>query len=80
MSAQLGQAPRNPAAFCAAPRAARQDGWMGFLRRILRTVESRHDLVEMDARMLKDIGLTRSEAHREASRAPWDVTSPSRRG
>jgi uncharacterized protein YjiS (DUF1127 family) len=34
----------------------------------------------MDARMLKDIGLTRSEAHREASRAPWDVTSPSRRG
>jgi uncharacterized protein YjiS (DUF1127 family) len=27
----------------------------------------------MDARMLKDIGITRTEAQKEAARAPWDI-------
>lgn len=80
MSAQLGQSPLLPATCNVARRAVRQDGWMGFLRQILRIVETRQDLLEMDERMLKDIGLTRREAEQEAGRAPWDVTTPSRRG
>ncbi len=54
--------------------AARQAGWLAWLRRVLRAIESRRHLAEMDERMLADIGISRAEALREASRAPWDLT------
>jgi uncharacterized protein YjiS (DUF1127 family) len=47
--------------------------WLGWLSAVLRAMETRHYLIEMDARMLKDIGITRSEAVEEANRAPWDL-------
>lgn len=56
--------------------AAQKAGWLAWLRRVLRTVESRRHLAEMDERMLADIGISRAEALREASRAPWDLTPP----
>lgn len=37
-----------------------------------RAITTRRQLLEMDERMLKDIGVTRAEALREAARAPWD--------
>ena len=48
-------------------------GWVNQLSVLLRTIITRRQLEEMDARMLRDIGVTRSEALAEAGRAPWDV-------
>ena len=42
-------------------------GWMGLLRR------QRRDLANLDPHLLKDIGLTRAAAAREARRKPWDA-------
>jgi len=58
--------------------AARRAGWFDWLSRVLKAVESRRLLAEMDSRMLADIGITRAEALEEAARAPWDLT-PRRR-
>jgi uncharacterized protein YjiS (DUF1127 family) len=59
------------------PLAARRP--RGVVRAVLaavagafRAVVTRRQLLEMDERMLKDIGITRAEALREAARAPWD--------
>jgi uncharacterized protein YjiS (DUF1127 family) len=51
-------------------------GWLDWLATMLHAIESRRRLTEMDARMLKDIGVSRSEALEEASRAPWDIGPP----
>jgi uncharacterized protein YjiS (DUF1127 family) len=48
-------------------------GWREWLFAMLRAMETRRYLVEMDERILKDIGITRSEAVEEANRAPWDL-------
>ena len=48
-------------------------GWLAWLVSALRAMETRRSLAQMDDRMLKDIGLTRSEALEEAGRAPWDL-------
>jgi uncharacterized protein YjiS (DUF1127 family) len=44
------------------------------LRAMLRAVRTRRQLAEMDDRMLRDIGISRLDALREAERAPWDLT------
>lgn len=36
---------------------------------------SRRNLARLDDHLLRDIGLTRSEAMAEAARAPWDAPS-----
>jgi uncharacterized protein YjiS (DUF1127 family) len=56
-------------------RTARRQkaGWLVWLAEAMRTIETRGHLAEMDARMLKDIGITRSQAEAEANRAPWDL-------
>ncbi len=48
-------------------------GWLAWLAEAMRAVSTRRRLAQMDDRMLKDIGLTRSEALEEADRAPWDI-------
>ena len=40
---------------------------------MLRVRSTRRLLAEMEPRMLSDIGLSHGQAHREASRAFWDV-------
>jgi uncharacterized protein YjiS (DUF1127 family) len=45
------------------------------LRQMSDTVHSRQALRRLDDHLLRDIGLTRHEAEKEASRAPWDVPS-----
>ncbi len=45
-------------------------------RRVLWALEvwrTRRILAELDARQLKDIGISRGEAQAEIARAPWDV-------
>lgn len=54
-------------------RADRVPAWAGWLRVMLRTISTRRQLARMDDRMLRDIGLSRSEALAEADRAPWDI-------
>jgi uncharacterized protein YjiS (DUF1127 family) len=48
-------------------------GWLEWLAAMLRAIETRHRLAEMDERMLHDIGITRGDAIEEATRAPWDL-------
>lgn len=59
-------------------RAGRQ-GWLAWLAALLQAIRTRRELAAMDARMLKDIGLTRSDAYEEIRRAPWDFGERPRR-
>jgi uncharacterized protein YjiS (DUF1127 family) len=45
---------------------------------IRQAVEGRRAISLMDARMLSDIGLSRSEALQEINRRPWDTTPRNR--
>ena len=40
---------------------------------VLSVFRQRHRLAELEPHMLKDIGLTEGQAHREAARPIWDV-------
>lgn len=56
--------------------------WRRFAARLLaaaRAAGTRRCLLEMDARMLKDIGITHAEAIEEARRMPWDIDVHRRR-
>lgn len=65
---------RNPCPIArGAPVARGRLGWLGWLALMLRAVETRRQLAEMDDRMLKDIGISRCDALIEAERAPWDA-------
>jgi uncharacterized protein YjiS (DUF1127 family) len=59
------------------PRVAAPAGlWRGFVARLSaagQAVATRRTLLEMDARMLKDIGITHAQAIEEARRMPWDL-------
>lgn len=60
----------------ASPRstpAQKRGAWVAWLARMIRTVSTRGQLVEMDERMLRDVGLTRHDARREMMRKPWDL-------
>ncbi|MEN0076440.1 MAG: DUF1127 domain-containing protein [Paracraurococcus sp.] len=54
--------------FPAAPKAPRLS-----LRGMWRALQTRRQLAEMDDRMLRDIGISRVDALREADRLPWDL-------
>lgn len=47
--------------------------WLEHLARFWRAHETRRQLSELDAHLLRDIGVTPTEAQREASRKPWDL-------
>jgi uncharacterized protein YjiS (DUF1127 family) len=56
--------------------------WQDFISRLVAArhrLSSRQALLEMDARMLRDIGITHAEAVEEARRAPWDLAPITRR-
>lgn len=65
MSAHLA-----PLALLPVRRAARPV--VALLAEMLRTVRTRQHLSELDDRMLRDVGLTRLDALRESSKAPWE--------
>jgi uncharacterized protein YjiS (DUF1127 family) len=44
------------------------------LQMMLRAITTRRQLAEMDDRMLKDVGISRVDALREAERLPWDLS------
>jgi uncharacterized protein YjiS (DUF1127 family) len=44
------------------------------LRAMVRAITTRRQLAEMDDRMLKDVGISRVDALREAERLPWDLS------
>jgi uncharacterized protein YjiS (DUF1127 family) len=72
MSAHMLSRPAACRAQMAVPRS-RGASWLAWLATAMRTIETRRRLAQMDDRMLKDIGITRSEALEEANRAPWDL-------
>ena len=64
------------------PMATTRPNALGTFARALaqafRAAMTRRELAGMDDRMLRDIGITRVDALREAARKPWDQT-PSKR-
>lgn len=54
-------------------RRTRPAGFVRGLLRMLALHRQRARLGQLDDRMLRDIGLTRHQACREAARPPWDV-------
>jgi uncharacterized protein YjiS (DUF1127 family) len=75
MSAHLRSASSLPASLPARLRAARQAGWLAFMRRALRAIETRQHLAGLDDHMLRDIGLSHADACAEIRRAPWDIAA-----
>jgi uncharacterized protein YjiS (DUF1127 family) len=74
MSAQIGNAaPLSRTARATFGQASGASAWGVFLRRAMRVVGTRSQLMELDGHMLRDIGMTAQDAQREASRAPWDI-------
>ena len=61
------------APFVAPSRIARRANIAVRLAKAWRVVSTRKHLREMDERMLKDIGISRSQANFEATRPVWDV-------
>jgi uncharacterized protein YjiS (DUF1127 family) len=74
MSATVSSRPLRPRPLARQVEAGLRGGWLRWLAAMLHAIETRRRLAEMDERMLRDIGVTRSEALEEAARAPWDIT------
>ena len=51
----------------------RQTGFWARVWTALRVYGERQELADLDARMLKDIGMTREEALAESGRPIWDL-------
>jgi hypothetical protein len=71
MTDRASFAPASPVSGIVGARPAPRGRWT--LSGILSVFRQRHRLAELEPHMLKDIGLTAGEAHREASRPIWDV-------
>ncbi len=75
MSAQSGHAGFGPALIgtpaTAAPAHSSWSTWIERLCKALRHRRQLRDLVELDDRLLADIGVTREQALREAARPYW---------
>lgn len=66
--------PLSSAASGVSAAQPKRGGWLAWLAHCLMAIQTRRHLSEMDDRMLKDIGITRLDAMREAGRSPWDIT------
>lgn len=55
------------------PRARRASSLLSRIGMAFAVSRQRRALAQLDDAMLEDIGLTRSEAHREAERPAWDA-------
>lgn len=55
------------------PQIPVHQGFISRLRAALALRRSRHRLAALDAHLLRDIGLTRDAALREAARSNWDA-------
>lgn len=75
MSVTVFTRPVRPLLAARPAPAGVREGWLGWLAAMLHAIESRRRLAEMDDRMLRDIGVTPSQAFEEASRAPWDLAA-----
>ncbi|HWX50079.1 MAG TPA: DUF1127 domain-containing protein [Roseomonas sp.] len=75
MFAPLGSTFRSPAIWTAFRCVPRPEGWAATLRRALSVMETRRELSGLDERLLRDIGVSKTEAAIEAARAPWDMES-----
>lgn len=49
------------------------NGLFSFIRKALVARRQRLQLLSLDDRMLADIGISRADAYREASRSPFDI-------
>lgn len=73
MSAQFSPLPsalRLPARFGVTKLALL---WLAMLGRSWRAHDTRRQLGELDAHLLRDIGVTPLDARLEAARKPWDI-------
>jgi uncharacterized protein YjiS (DUF1127 family) len=66
-----------------APQILPRDGsrirsLVAFFAEMVRAIETRRQLAEMDDRMLSDIGISRAEAQAETDRLAWDLGPPRR--
>ena len=55
------------------PRQRHQPGFWAGLRIMANLARQRRDLADLDDHLLRDIGITRSDALKEADRLPWDA-------
>jgi len=55
------------------PRLTRATRAVAWIEAAFRTLRERRQLMALDERALKDIGLSRADAHREWSRPFWDL-------
>jgi uncharacterized protein YjiS (DUF1127 family) len=69
----MASRPLNTASFFRAPALRVPQRFASELLRMVRAFQTRRELSRLDARMLRDIGITAGEATREVSRAPWDL-------
>jgi uncharacterized protein YjiS (DUF1127 family) len=77
MPAQLTLSSRAvPATADAAPRAPWYCRWWDAVRQAYRRQRQRRELLYLDDRTLADIGVTRSEAIHEGSKAFWQAPDP----
>ena len=72
MATGMTQARTAGFASSGAARNAARAGW-ALLAGMLRARQTRRMLLEMDDRMLADIGIGRGDAQMEAARAAWDL-------
>jgi uncharacterized protein YjiS (DUF1127 family) len=75
MSGTVLTRPLSPRPAVRQAKAGVRGGWLGWLAAMLHAIETRRRLAEMDERMLRDIGITQSQALEEAARAPWDLAA-----
>lgn len=67
MSARLSPLPAS----LRLPAPAAGAEWTGWLVRFWRNWETRRQLADLDDHLLRDLGLTRDQALREADKLPW---------
>jgi uncharacterized protein YjiS (DUF1127 family) len=60
-----------PISLPVAARQREQGGLVGLVRLWKRRIVQRRELATLDARMLRDIGVTRTEAQHEAAKPFW---------